>query len=170
MTSVSFSLLCEESSIPIKQFCYILEKKTMNYEFQHISVLVVYKVSVSTTQLCHQQKQIQPAGEQVSIAAFQQNLFGKSIGGFPGGISGKEPACQCRRYKRCGLDPWVGKIPQRMKCQPTPVFLPGESHGQWSLAEYTVHWVAKRWTRLKQLSMQAHRWEDGSGLNLQGAP
>lgn len=53
MTSVSFSLLCEESSIPIKQFCYILEKKTMNYEFQHISVLVVYKVSVSTTQLCH---------------------------------------------------------------------------------------------------------------------
>ena len=28
---------------------------------------------------------------------------------FPGGASGKEPACQCRRHKRCGLDPWVGK-------------------------------------------------------------
>ena len=28
-----------------------------------------------------------------------------------GGSSGKEPACQCRRRKRCGFDPWVGKIP-----------------------------------------------------------
>ena len=28
------------------------------------------------------------------------------------------------------LDPWVGKIPWKGKWQPTPVFLPGESHGQ----------------------------------------
>ena len=39
----------------------------------------------------------------------------------------KEPACQCRRHKRCGFDPWVGKIPWRRTWQPTPVFLPGES-------------------------------------------
>ena len=32
---------------------------------------------------------------------------------FPGGASGKELACQCRRHKRCGFDPWVGKIPWR---------------------------------------------------------
>ena len=31
--------------------------------------------------------------------------------GFPGGASGKELACQCRRFKRCEFDPWVGKIP-----------------------------------------------------------
>ena len=31
--------------------------------------------------------------------------------GFPGGAGGKEPACQCRRRKRHGFDPWVGKIP-----------------------------------------------------------
>jgi len=37
--------------------------------------------------------------------------------------SGKESACQCRR---CGFDPWVGKIPWRRKWQPTPVFLPGK--------------------------------------------
>ena len=55
---------------------------------------------------------------------------------FPGGASGKEPACQCRRHKRCGFDPWVGKIPWRRSWQPTPVFLPGESHGQRSLAGY----------------------------------
>ena len=31
--------------------------------------------------------------------------------GFPGGASGKEPACQRRRHKRYGFSPWVGKIP-----------------------------------------------------------
>ena len=25
--------------------------------------------------------------------------------GFPGGASGKEPTCQCRRHKICGFDP-----------------------------------------------------------------
>ena len=49
------------------------------------------------------------------------------------GASGKEPTCQCRRWKRCRLDPWVGKIPWRRARQPTPVLLPGESHGQKSL-------------------------------------
>ena len=58
--------------------------------------------------------------------------------GFPGGASGKEPTCQCRRYKRRQFDPWVGKIPWKGAWQPTPVFLPGESHGQRSLVA-TVH-------------------------------
>ena len=31
--------------------------------------------------------------------------------GFPGGASGKEFACQCRRHKRHGFKPWVWKIP-----------------------------------------------------------
>ena len=57
--------------------------------------------------------------------------------GFPGGASGKKPACQYRRCKRRGLDPWVRKIPWRRALQPTPVFLPGESHGQKSLAGYS---------------------------------
>ena len=56
---------------------------------------------------------------------------------FPGGTSGKEPACQCRRHKRHEFNPWVGKIPWRRAWQPTPVFLPGESHGQRSLAGYS---------------------------------
>ena len=33
--------------------------------------------------------------------------------GLPRGASGKEPACQCRRHKRCRFDPWVKKIPWR---------------------------------------------------------
>ena len=36
-----------------------------------------------------------------------------------------------------GFDPWVRKIPWRRKWQPTPVFLPGESHGQRSLVGYS---------------------------------
>ena len=38
---------------------------------------------------------------------------------------------------RCEFDPWVGKIPWRRAWQPTPVFLPGESHGQRSLVGYS---------------------------------
>ena len=34
------------------------------------------------------------------------------------------------------FDPWVGKIPWRRKWQPSPVFVPGESHGQRSLVGY----------------------------------
>ena len=41
---------------------------------------------------------------------------------------------QCRRSK---FDPWVGKIPWRKQRQPTPIFLPGEFHGQKSLADYS---------------------------------
>ena len=37
----------------------------------------------------------------------------------------------------CWFEPWVGKIPWRRAWQPSPVFLPGESHGQRSLASYS---------------------------------
>ena len=54
--------------------------------------------------------------------------------GIPRWCSGKESACQCRRCMRCGFDPWVWK---RIWYLP-PVFLPGKSHGQRSLAGYRV--------------------------------
>ena len=54
-----------------------------------------------------------------------------------GGIRGEESACQCRKRKRCGFNLWVRKIPWRRAWQPTPVFLPGESHEQRSLADYS---------------------------------
>ena len=50
--------------------------------------------------------------------------------GLPRWFSGKESACQCRRHRRHGFYPWVGKIPWRRKWQPTPVFLSGKFHGQ----------------------------------------
>ena len=40
-------------------------------------------------------------------------LESNSQSGFPGGASGKEPTCQCRRHKRCRFHPWVGRSPGR---------------------------------------------------------
>ena len=51
----------------------------------------------------------------------------------------KELACQCRRCERHRhrFSPWVRKILWRRAWQPTPEFLPGESHGQRSLVGYS---------------------------------
>ena len=72
----------------------------------------------------------------------------------PAGASGKEPNCPCRRRKRHGFGPWVGKIPWRRAWQPTPVFFPGVfcpmDRGDW---QATVHRVAQNQTQLKQLGM-----------------
>ena len=48
--------------------------------------------------------------------------------------SGKDSSSHCRRYKRQGFDPWLGKIPWRRKWQPIPVFFTGKFHWQRSLA------------------------------------
>ena len=61
-----------------------------------------------------------------------------SQSGLPWWHSGKESACQCRRCRRHWFDPWVRKILWRRKWQPTPVFLPGEFHGQRSMAGYSL--------------------------------
>jgi len=66
--------------------------------------------------------------------------------GFPGGSDSKESACRARDL------PWVGKmIPWRRAWQPTPVFLPGESHGQRSLTGYSP-WGRKEWDTTERLS------------------
>ena len=44
----------------------------------------------------------------------------------------------CLQFGRPGFDPWVRKIPWRRAWQPTPVFLPGEPHGQGSLVGYST--------------------------------
>ena len=56
---------------------------------------------------------------------------------------------------RLCFSPWVGKIPWRKAWQPTPIFLPGYTHGQRRLADL-VHRTAKSWTQLKLLSTHAH--------------
>ena len=58
----------------------------------------------------------------------------------------------CSKYRRCELDPWVRNISWRRKWQPTPVFLPGESHGQRSLTGYSP-WGCKELGATEQLTL-----------------
>ena len=43
----------------------------------------------------------------------------------------------CLQCRRPGFDPWIGKIPQRREWLPTPLFLPGEFHGQRNLVGFS---------------------------------
>ena len=56
--------------------------------------------------------------------------------GLPGGASGKKAPAKAGDQER-RFDLWVGTIPWRWKWWPTPVLLPGESHGQRSLVGYS---------------------------------
>ena len=71
---------------------------------------------------------MQTSSQQLSRLAL--HLLGLSsvpgIVGFPGGSDGKS-----------GLHPWITKITWRREWLPTPVFLPGEFHGQRSLTGYS---------------------------------
>ena len=90
----------------------------------------------------------------------------QKIWGLPGSASAQEPACQCRIYKRCGFDPWVGKMPWRRKCQPTLVFLSGKPHGQRSLAGYSP-WVHKELdTTERTCSLATKQQSQDSSLRL----
>ena len=57
--------------------------------------------------------------------------------GFPDGSAGKESTCNAGDTGGIGSIPGLGKIPCRRKWQPSPVFLPGKSHGQRSLVGYS---------------------------------
>ena len=74
-----------------------------------------------------------------------------SIMGFPAGTGGKEPTCQSKRQKKCGFNPWIGKIPWRRAWVQTLVFLPKNpmDRGAWRAL---VQRVTKSQTGLKRLS------------------
>ena len=57
--------------------------------------------------------------------------------GFPGGSAVKESSCKAGAKGDTVSIPRSGRSPWRRAWQPTPVFLPGESHGQRSLAGYS---------------------------------
>ena len=59
-----------------------------------------------------------------------------------------EPACQCRRPKRCGFDPWVGKIPGGYPLQYSCLENPRDGRAWWA----AVYGVAQSRTRLERLS------------------
>ena len=70
--------------------------------------------------------------------------------GFPGGASGKEPACQCRRHKRLRFDPWIGKVsgggngnPFQYSCLENPM-----ERGAWWTTVHRVQRVRHAWCNL----------------------
>ena len=101
-----------------------------SWSFVHLSSLTPADV--------HLQSQIQKLYYTVTYCQSRALASGRPGWGFPGGASGKEPKCQCRRCKRRGFNPWVGKIPWRRTWPPTLVSLPGELHGQKSLVGYDL--------------------------------
>ena len=56
---------------------------------------------------------------------------------------------------RPGFNPWVRKIPWKRKWQPTPVLLPGKSHGQRSLVDYSP-WDRKESDTTERLHFHSH--------------
>ena len=74
----------------------------------------------------------------ISMVPQNEKCHQRSKDYFPGGASGKQSACQCRRLKRSGFSPWVGKIPWRKKWQPTLVFCLQKFMGRGALWA-TVH-------------------------------
>ena len=77
--------------------------------------------------------------------------------GFPGGASGKEPVCQCRRCNRHGFDPRLGRSPGRGHVNPFQYSCLENlmDRGSWRA---TVHGVAKSQKRLKQFSIYAFKY------------
>ena len=88
--------------------------------------------------------------------------------GLPRWHRGKEYSCQCRRLRRYGFDPWVGKIPWSRKWQPTLVVLPGKFHGQKSTGSQRVghDWActcsqcssfcSREWSEMWAVSLQEY--------------
>ena len=71
---------------------------------------------------------------------------------FAGQLVKNLPNQECRRP---GFNSQVRKIPWRRKWQPTPIFLPGESHRQRSLAGYSL-WGHKSQTWLSDQTTNHH--------------
>ena len=91
----------------------------------------------------------------------QARLVSRGLGYecFPGGsVVNNIPAIGGRR--RLWFDPWVRKIPWRRALQRTPLFLPGEYHGQRSLAGCSP-WGLKESGVTEQLSTRAQSENPG---------
>ena len=79
---------------------------------------------------------------------------------FPAGSDGKESACNAGDL---GSIPGVRKTPWRRAWQPTPVFLPGESHRQRSLVGYSP-WGHRESDMTERLSTAQHKYAQPFGL------
>ena len=83
--------------------------------------------------------------------------------GFP---DGSRICLQCRKCRRLRFDPESGKVLCRRAWQPTPVFLPAESHRQRSLVGYSPGGCKESDTT--EATSHAHIWLRKSFLRMLG--
>ena len=97
-----------------------------------IHIYLVCTLERKTNQVVNRKSLVNSACFGIVLGMFFNTCFLGWVG-LPRWHSGKLSPCHCRRYKIYRFDPWGRKMPCRRKLQPTPVFLPGKSHGQRSL-------------------------------------
>ena len=106
------------SSCPQSSHAYVYISHTHTHTHIYVYMLIVVYIYIYIPQL--------------SLGKIHHLSFSFSHRGdmgFPGGTSGKESTCQCKKHKRCRFSLWVGKIPWRRVWKPTPIILPSESQG-----------------------------------------
>ena len=85
---------------------------------------------------------------------------------FPGGASGKESTCQCRRHKRCDFDPWVGTIPWRghgdplrYSCLENPMDRGARPATDYGVAKSQTQWKNSACTQFRSNWNLKDRWK-----------
>ena len=144
------------------RFCNIFELRRGSWSQQHLYLFLAKEVGIGQGKqiLNHQYFLVTPTsdctvGWKVQHEAQCEARFccGQSgLKGLPWWLSGKKSTCQ---YRRHGFNPWVRKITWSRKWQPTPVFLPGESHRERNLVGYTP-WGYKELNMTEWLSTHVH--------------
>ena len=102
-------------------------------------------------------------GEEAREKHGQKPLFWFSkddVWRLPKWLSGKEAACQCRRCKRHGFDPWIGKIPWRRKWQLTPVWIIPWTEEPGGLQSIGQQWVGHDWAGMHTHMQKQRRGKD----------
>ena len=80
-------------------------------------------------------------------------------------LSGKESIFDAGDAGELWFDPWVGKMPWRRVWQPTPVFLPGKSHGQDPWQSTGSQRVGHDWSDLAAAAAAADSYSTFGGNN-----
>ena len=105
VTLFSFRIMCNSQKIPSKK------KK-------HTTSTITHVITTLRSLLTAQSPDLGSKFIKLTLNSFPMPDLGT-----PGGASSKEPACQGRRCKRHGFDPWIWKIPWSKQWQLAPVFL-----------------------------------------------
>ena len=129
-------------------FQIFMQNSLLGPEFSHNHYWV--EITITVFFLCHTQPSTLPPmfvcmllTQSPSLLIFRESFFPVFS------ANGKEATCQYRRHKSLRFDPRVGKIPCSRKWQAAPVLLPGKSHGQRSLVDYSPQ-------SFKELDMTKH--------------